>query len=164
MMRLPGKLYSWREDAERSAETGSCMGILGKYRRFVWTGDGEVEAQSYRKVSQIVIPCVGYGLGVCKSPVLFFFLKRDVKRCLFTLHRGDTSRLKRKWFQFKCSPVNQYLIGITLRDMEKSDTAKALKVSQGNFQAIIKAVQNPLTVNCYLSCHLRKGKALGRFW
>lgn len=96
MMRLPRKLYSCREDAERSAKIGSCMGILGKYRRFIWTMDGEVEAQGYRKVSQIVIPCVGYGLGVCKPPMLFFFLKRDVKRYLFTLHRGDTSRLKRK--------------------------------------------------------------------
>lgn len=35
--------------------------------------DGEVEAQGYRKVSQIVIPCIGYGLGVCKPPMLFFF-------------------------------------------------------------------------------------------
>lgn len=38
---------------------------------------------------------------------------------------------KKKWIHFKCSPVNQYLIEITLRDMEKSDTVKALKVSQG---------------------------------
>lgn len=45
---------------------GSGLGISGKNRSFVWTLSGEVEAQGYRKASQIAISCLGYGLGVCK--------------------------------------------------------------------------------------------------
>lgn len=69
MMRLAGKLNCCREDVGRSDEMGSCTGILGKYRRFIWTLGGEVEAQGYRKVSQIAISCLGYDLGVCKPPM-----------------------------------------------------------------------------------------------